>query len=599
MTVYNARIDKRRAALSYAARGKPVFPCRGKRPLTKNGFKDATTDPRRIDAWWERWPEANIGMPTGKRSGVWALDVDADRGGFATLAALLKEHGALPDTAMVSTGGGGVHLYFNYPADTEIRNGADVLGPGLDVRGEGGYVLLPGSVTDSPYEWLESSSPATAPAWVIEFSRHRENPAPEKLVSGTPLSVTAITDAGGPIHEGTRNDTLTRIAGRLHDGTRDLSDLAADLLAINEARCAPPLPEAEVVRIAESIYSRSPCSPGPSQDALEALADFVRQLERAAWPGMRGKSVRSFLAALVKLAEKHGKVVEDGVRVSASVAQLNQTAALSKPTVMASAAKAESWGWIRRDHAEASGTRSGAYVLLFGAGKEHPHGRARFDHSIHKVRHTEGSNSTGTPDMASGKNLRAPLSAARLRWRGLLGKSAEHALDVLEAAAAPLSVRELGERMGMKRPRDLRRKGGVLERLLSEGIIERRGDEYALVEVWLERVNEAREAGGELDDLRRDIKRNAARREAYRQRHKHRPERIRKHRAEGTTPTERKHLVKVARSERRINPHKERITEEERMQRAYDYKVEQAMRSVGAALEELDRRREERRKGAA
>src|ERR671917_2985291 len=79
-----------KAALAYAGRGVPVFPCeRGaKRPLTRNGHWDATTDPRVIERWWERWPSANVGVPTGKKSGLVVLDVDLHAGGPESLAKL-------------------------------------------------------------------------------------------------------------------------------------------------------------------------------------------------------------------------------------------------------------------------------------------------------------------------------------------------------------------------------------------------------------------------------------------------------------------------------------------------------------------------------
>jgi hypothetical protein len=147
-----------RAALGYARRSWPVFPCRpgGKNPLTPNGYLDATTDESRITAWWNRWPNANIGVPTGKRSGFFVLDVDRDRWGFGTLDALTQEHGELPPTRTVKTGRGGMHLYFKYPEDgTEIPNSTGRLGPGLDVRGEGGYVLVPPSSTEGAYEYLD------------------------------------------------------------------------------------------------------------------------------------------------------------------------------------------------------------------------------------------------------------------------------------------------------------------------------------------------------------------------------------------------------------------------------------------------------------
>ena len=158
-----------RAALSYARRGVPVFPCEpgGKRPLTPNGFWDATADVRRVRAWWGRWPGANVGVPTGKASGLLVLDVDERDGGPRSLAALERGHGPLPKTAMSRTGGGGVHVFFAYPAGEEVRNSAGVLGPGLDVRGEGGYVVVPPSRTRGAYEWIDRSPPAGA-AWLLE-----------------------------------------------------------------------------------------------------------------------------------------------------------------------------------------------------------------------------------------------------------------------------------------------------------------------------------------------------------------------------------------------------------------------------------------------
>ena len=85
-----------KAALDYAARGLPVFPCdpRGKRPLTANGFKAATRDEAQIRAWWQRQPDAMIGLPTGHASGVFVLDIDAKPGGpdgYASLRSCLQK----------------------------------------------------------------------------------------------------------------------------------------------------------------------------------------------------------------------------------------------------------------------------------------------------------------------------------------------------------------------------------------------------------------------------------------------------------------------------------------------------------------------------
>jgi hypothetical protein len=158
-----------KAALTYARRGVPVFPCEpgAKRPLTRNGHWDATTDPHAIGRWWRRWPSANVGVPTGKKSGLVVLDVDVDDDGPESLARLEHAGAPVPKTARARTGGGGIHLYFRYPRERDIRNSAGLLGPGLDVRGEGGYVVVPPSRTQGSYEWVDRSPLAEA-TWLIE-----------------------------------------------------------------------------------------------------------------------------------------------------------------------------------------------------------------------------------------------------------------------------------------------------------------------------------------------------------------------------------------------------------------------------------------------
>jgi hypothetical protein len=164
------------AALAYAEMDWPVFPvwnpsqdggCAcpkgldcpspAKHPLgdlVPRGVKNATTDPDTIRNWWTRRPEANIGLATGKPSGLIVLDVDPDKGGFEALSALIRRYGPLPETFVVYTGGGGLHFYFNHPGG-HVPNSSGTVGPGLDIRGDGGYVLLPPSVhaTRRDYGW--------------------------------------------------------------------------------------------------------------------------------------------------------------------------------------------------------------------------------------------------------------------------------------------------------------------------------------------------------------------------------------------------------------------------------------------------------------
>ena len=142
------------AALNYVRQGIPVFPCRlNKAPYTLHGFKDATTDEAQIRAWWTAWPDAMIGVPMGAASGLWALDVDrpkaeGDADGFASLKNLTAVHGELPATLVQQTPSGGVHYIFRYPQDGQkIPNSTSKVAEKIDVRGDGGYIIITPSVT--------------------------------------------------------------------------------------------------------------------------------------------------------------------------------------------------------------------------------------------------------------------------------------------------------------------------------------------------------------------------------------------------------------------------------------------------------------------
>jgi hypothetical protein len=177
----NAIPTELEAALEYARRGIPVFPCNplDKKPLTPNGFKDATTDETQIRAWWQRWPNAMIGAPTGSVSGMWVVDSDKDAtrniDGEATLAQLVAQHGEIPKTLMTLTPRGGKHRIFTWDNTVEIRNSASKIGPSIDVRGEGGYVCLPPSrsANGGVYRWdtVDGAEKAVAaPEWLVKLA---------------------------------------------------------------------------------------------------------------------------------------------------------------------------------------------------------------------------------------------------------------------------------------------------------------------------------------------------------------------------------------------------------------------------------------------
>lgn len=236
------------AALAYAGRGWYVFPLHtaiggrcscgdptcgsvGKHPRTKNGLRDATTDEPTIRRWWAKWPDANIGIATGAESGVVVLDVDANNGGEQSLLELKARHGPLPETVQAITGGGR-HVYSRHPGgEVRIRNVVRVLGlPGLDLRGDGGYVVAPPSrhASGRQYLWELSSDPADVPlaplpAWLRDllcqpqpaarvFGRLSEA---EDSTADTVYGLTALEAEVERVRtapEGTRNDTLNRAA---------------------------------------------------------------------------------------------------------------------------------------------------------------------------------------------------------------------------------------------------------------------------------------------------------------------------------------------------------------------------------------------------
>lgn len=140
------------AAQRYAELGYPVFPCvpGRKTPLTRNGFRDASTDAEQIEAWWQRYPNANIAIPT---AGLVVIDVDGPENGW--LADQPERLAELASGCLAITPGGGKHYYFRSPDGIAIRCQTG-LAPKVDVRADGGYVLAPPSIVGGKaYHWLE------------------------------------------------------------------------------------------------------------------------------------------------------------------------------------------------------------------------------------------------------------------------------------------------------------------------------------------------------------------------------------------------------------------------------------------------------------
>lgn len=185
------------AAIAYAERGWHVLPLHhvmadgrcscaepdkndprhatGKHPRLRGWQTGQAPDPAAVQRIWRQWPQANVGIATGEKSGVWVLDVDPDAGGAEALDTLMSKHGRLPTTRVVMTGSGGAHHYFLMP-DFPVSNSRGRLPRGLDVRGSGGQVVTAPSVTGKgEYVVLDDVPIVQAPDWLLDLIRRDES----------------------------------------------------------------------------------------------------------------------------------------------------------------------------------------------------------------------------------------------------------------------------------------------------------------------------------------------------------------------------------------------------------------------------------------
>lgn len=233
--------------------GNPACNSTAKHPLTSHGLLDGTSDITAIQQWWNRSPDANVGFVTGAQSGIVALDIDPRHGGLESLRELEEQYGHLPDGPRVRTGGGGEHIFFRHPGG-HVKSRAGVA-PGIDVRGDGGYVVVPGSVhsTGKSYVWEHGKTPSKLPLppipdWLLK--KLQQQPPQQRSEM--------VTDSQPAIREGKRNSTLASLAGTMRKRGLAQEAITAALLIQNRERCEPPLDEGEVERIAASIGRYEP-----------------------------------------------------------------------------------------------------------------------------------------------------------------------------------------------------------------------------------------------------------------------------------------------------------------------------------------------------
>jgi len=250
----------------YLALGWPLFPCRSspsgqlnkdgtpkrdeKAPLTLHGFKDATLDRSTIEAWAKANPNCAWGTPTSAERA--AVDVDPRHGGYETLKALTDAHGPMPETIITETGGGGLHIWMSFPEGTGSKPNA--FGEGIDLKAEGGYVIVPPSRIAIPehahaYRFKAGAKPwemaiAQAPAWMANMLIANAKPTKPTAIAPSAWTVEAEADlrTHQGSHEGQRRVTLCRLVGTaLGNGLK--AEELWELARAWASRCQPPFAE--------------------------------------------------------------------------------------------------------------------------------------------------------------------------------------------------------------------------------------------------------------------------------------------------------------------------------------------------------------------
>lgn len=334
--------ERRDAALSYAQlQGWRAFPChtfadggctcedpnctsKAKHPLTANGCKDATTDTDTIVEWWHQTQGlANVAVATGVESGIIVVDIDISSGGLASLAEWERNHGEMPPTPTCQTGGGGRHFYFRFPAAAKIGNRAGIV-PGIDVRGDGGYVLAPPSLHASggTYHWLypPETPLAETPGWLLDVicgpkrtPDSSATPAPMVMkLSGPASDLTNSPGAG----QGQRHDALCRLVGVHLARGEAVEKVEASALEWG-SQCDPPLGSAEVVRTVRSLAAKHQVQGGRSPKAVpRADVDDTPLPEPPPRPELHPDALVGLPGEIVRTYESHTEADPVGILVT-------------------------------------------------------------------------------------------------------------------------------------------------------------------------------------------------------------------------------------------------------------------------------------------
>ena len=252
--------DKVYELLRLASKGFKLIPLQDNGKEARIKWKEtASSSVDVIKSWNAKWRDANWGAATGAASGFVVLDVDGEDG-KNSLAALVHSHGDLPKTLTSKTGKGFHYLFRAQKSPLPNRTGME---PGLDIRADGGYIVIPPSIHPNGhrYQWVDANTEvAELPMWLESKIREKS-----RKVESTKATVRFTTDPAGEqglskrvISSGTRNSRLHAEAGKLRGLGYTPEQILPLILVINQSECSPPLDEKEVVALVESAGRYDP-----------------------------------------------------------------------------------------------------------------------------------------------------------------------------------------------------------------------------------------------------------------------------------------------------------------------------------------------------
>ncbi len=292
-------------ALAYARRGWPVFPCkpRSKAPATPRGFLDASSDPAIVQILFSGKGDCNIGVATGPASGFFAVDLDGAEGRRSFFEEVLEDE--LPETLAVDTPGGGLHLFFRSNG-SPIKNRAKIGGKPIDVRGSGGYVVVPPSIhpNGKQYAWVgdDETDIAVPPAWLLAYvigeSSHCSKSSHLSFTIGNGGDHLDSLGNHPGVAEGQRHDTALRLIGSAL--ARGLDPVVVAQQAIDWGRrCSPPMADDEVLKILGDLTRKQTIKIKAVEEEVEA----VPLPEAAPWPILDDDAYHGLVGEIVRTIE--------------------------------------------------------------------------------------------------------------------------------------------------------------------------------------------------------------------------------------------------------------------------------------------------------